>query len=122
MLRRMAQKATRLISQLKMPSLIDLLNVLRVLVGRWRVMHAIKNSALVARVGGQSKTLNPLRTISIPRQEKEVGLDQKEGDLWVAVSGQGRANVSPPEVVNNSKYLYLASLVCVIFRFPSDKG
>lgn len=77
-------------------------------------MHAIKNSALVVKAGGQNKTPKPPPTILILHQEKEedMGQRQDEGEQEV-VRGQEKANVSPLGVVNNTAYLYLAfQLVC----------
>lgn len=107
------QMATHLILRLKMPLLTDLLSMPKVLVGRrWRVVHAIKNSALVAKVGGQNKTPRPLRITSILCQEKEEDLGQREDDLQEVVSGQGKANVLRPEVVNNTTFFCILSGMC----------
>lgn len=111
----MAQMAMHLISRLKMPLPTGLLSMPKALVERrWRVMHAIKNSALGVKAGGQNKTPKPPRTILIPPQEKEEDMDRRQyEEVQEVVRGQEKANVSPLGVVNNTAYLYLAfQLVC----------
>ena len=103
--------------RLKMPLLTDLLSMPKVLVGRrWRVVHAIKNSDLVARVGGQNKTPRPLRITSILCQEEEEDLGQRGDDLQEVVSAQGKANVLRPEVVNNTTFFVFFSGMCRLPR------
>lgn len=129
MLRPMAQMAMHLISRLKMPLLTGLLSMPKALVGRrWRVMHAIKNSVLGVKAGGQNKIPKPPRTILIPHQEKEEHMDRRQHEgAQEVVRGQEKVNASPLEVVNNTAYLYLAfQLVCTfslgIFLVTSRYG
>jgi hypothetical protein len=114
MLKRMAQMAMHLTLRLKMLLLTDLLSVPKVLVERWRAMRATRNSALVGKVEGQNKIPSPLRTTSILCQEKEADMSRRGDELREVANGQEKANVLPPEVVNNTICLYLAGLVCTI--------
>ncbi|KAG0704449.1 eukaryotic rRNA processing protein EBP2-domain-containing protein [Suillus ampliporus] len=78
-----------------------------------------QKSALVAKVGGQSKTPKLPRTTLIRCQGNEDMVRRQDEELREAVRGQEKANVSLPGAVNNTMYLYLVfQLVCISRHVP----